>query len=57
MVTYRIVIVALLAAITLYYTGNPGEATAITIVFNAGGSAVYYGFERLWGSIEWGKGE
>ncbi len=55
MLSYRAVIVALLAAITFYFTGNAGEATAITIVFNVGGSLVYYGYERLWDSISWGK--
>jgi len=53
--TYRIVIAALLALITFYFTGNPGQTTVITIVFNVGGTAIYYGFERLWDSITWGK--
>jgi hypothetical protein len=25
------------------------------VVFNVGGAAIYYGFERLWDAIEWGK--
>jgi uncharacterized membrane protein len=47
--------VALLAGITFYYTGNAGEATTITILFNAGGTLVYYALERLWDSVEWGR--
>jgi len=49
------VIAALLALITFYFTGNPGTTTIITIVFNLGGAVVYYGFERLWDAINWGK--
>jgi uncharacterized membrane protein len=53
--TYRIVVIALLAAITFYFTGNAGEATVITILFNVGGSIAYYTFERLWDAIPWGR--
>jgi uncharacterized membrane protein len=52
---YRTVSIALLAAITYYYTGNAGEATTITILFNGGGALAYYGLERLWESIDWGR--
>jgi uncharacterized membrane protein len=54
-VTYRVVIFALLAAITYYYTGNAGETTVISIVFNVSGAVIYYFFERLWNAISWGK--
>lgn len=53
--TYRVIVIALLAAITYAFTGNAGETTVITVVFNIGGAAIYYGFERLWDVIEWGK--
>jgi len=53
---YRVVAIALLAAISYYYTGNAGEAGLITILFNASGTAAYYGLERLWESVEWGRG-
>lgn len=55
--TYRVVIFALLMAITYYYTGNAGETTVISIVFNVSGAAVYYLFERLWNAISWGKNQ
>ncbi len=55
MTTYRVAIIALLAAVTFYYAGNAGEATAITVVFNVIGSVLYYGYERLWDSISWGR--
>ena len=54
-ISYRIVVGALLALITFYFTGNPGTTTIITVLFNLGGAAVYYGFERLWDSINWGR--
>ena len=53
--TYRVVVIALLAVVTYAFTGNAGETTVITVVFNAGGAAFYYGFERLWDAVEWGK--
>ena len=49
------IVIALLAAVTYAFTGNAGETTVITVVFNIGGAAIYYGFERLWDAIEWGK--
>ena len=55
MLSYRVAVIALLAAVTFYFTGNAGEATAISIVFNVAGSVVYYGYERMWDSIAWGK--
>ena len=53
---YRVVAIALLAAISYYYTGNAGEAGLITILFNASGTVAYYGLERLWEAVEWGRG-
>ena len=53
--TYRIVIFALLAGITYYFTGNAGQTTIISIVFNVCGALVYYVYERLWNVIEWGR--
>ena len=54
-VVYRVWAVALLAAISYYFTGNAGEATTITILFNVGGTLAYYGLERLWASLDWGR--
>jgi uncharacterized membrane protein len=53
--TYRVVVFALLAVITYYYTGNAGETTVISVVFNVSGTVVYYVFERLWNAVSWGK--
>jgi uncharacterized membrane protein len=54
-VVYRVVAIALLAGISYYYTGNAGEAGLITILFNASGTIAYYGLERIWESVEWGR--
>jgi len=53
--TYRVVVFALLAAITFYFTGNAGQTTVIAVVFNVAGALVYYIFERLWNAITWGS--
>jgi len=55
-VVYRTVAIALLAGITFYYTGSAGEATVITLLFNVTGAIAYYGLERLWDAIQWGRG-
>jgi uncharacterized membrane protein len=52
---YRVIIIFLLAGITYYYTGNLGQTTNISILFNAGGTVIYYFWERLWDRISWGK--
>jgi len=54
-VVYRVWAIALLAAITYYYTGNAGEATTVTILFNLGATLAYYGLERLWESMNRGR--
>jgi uncharacterized membrane protein len=54
-VVYRVVAIALLALVGYVYTGNAGEATTISILFNAAGALAYYVIERLWESVEWGR--
>jgi uncharacterized membrane protein len=55
MVTYRVAAAALLAAVTFYVTGSTGLTGVVTLVFNVGGALVYYGVERLWDDIAWGR--
>jgi uncharacterized membrane protein len=55
MASYRIMVVVLLIVITYYFTGDLGQTTTISIVFNVAGSAIYYVYERMWGRIEWGR--
>lgn len=54
-IAYRAVATALLFAVTYAYTGNPGESTAISIVFNVLAAVAYYALERLWNVTDWGK--
>ena len=54
-VVYRTVAIALLAGIAYFYTGNAGEATTITVLFNVTGAIAYYGLERLWEAVHWGR--
>ena len=53
--SYRVAVAALLAGVTYGFTGNAGETTFITVVFNIGGTIVYYSYERLWDAIAWGR--
>jgi uncharacterized membrane protein len=52
---YRVIVGVMLALLTFYFTGNPGTTTIITVLFNVGGTAVYYGFERFWDTVNWGR--
>jgi uncharacterized membrane protein len=54
-IVYRMVAIAFLAALSYYLTGDAGEATTITILFNVGGTGAYYALERLWEYVEWGR--
>lgn len=55
MVTYRVAAAAFLAAVTYYATGSAALTGVVTLFFNVGGSFVYYGVERLWDDISWGR--
>ena len=52
---YRAVASALLAGITLAYTGSLVETGAITIIFTVTATIAYYLLERAWDSINWGR--
>ncbi len=54
-ITYRILAVALLAAITWIFTANTFETSAITIVYSVIATLVDYVHDRVWFRIEWGK--
>jgi uncharacterized membrane protein len=53
-VVYRIVAIVMLAVITYVFTGNLGETTVVSVLFNAGGALAYYGLERYWDGVHWG---
>jgi len=52
---YRSVAVVLLAGITYYYTGNLGESTIVTLLFNSTATIAYYALERAWDLVDWGR--
>ena len=52
---YRVAVAALLAGVAFYFTGDLEETGIITVVFNIGGALLYYGYERLWDAVNWGK--
>ena len=56
-IVYRVVAIALLAGITFYYTGSAGETGVITVLFNVIGTVAYYGLERIWEFVPWGRGK
>jgi uncharacterized membrane protein len=53
--SYRVLVIAILAVVTYAFTGDVGETTTITVVFNVAGTVAYYVYERLWDAINWGK--
>ena len=54
-VAYRAVAFVLLSVITYAYTGNIGESTSISVVFNITAAVAYYLLERAWNETDWGK--
>lgn len=54
MLTYRAILIVLLAVISWIFTGNLGQTTIITVVFSAAATAVYYIHERVWSNVRWG---
>lgn len=54
-VTWRIVGVVILGAITYLVTWDWGKTTGITAIFHGVRLVLYYWHERLWERIDWGK--
>ena len=54
-ITYRIIVTIVLAVISLVYTGNAFQATAITIVYSILATLVHYVHDRIWFKVKWGK--
>ena len=53
--SWRVVGILLLGAITYSITGNYEDTTIITILFHGIRFITYYIHERIWERIEWGK--
>ena len=54
-VTWRIVGVVILGAITYLVTWDWGKTTGITVIFHTVRLVLYYVHERLWERFTWGK--
>ena len=53
-ITYRVIAIVVLGAVSYLVTGNWKEVTAITILFNCIQVIIYYVHERIWRRIPWG---
>jgi len=56
-VTWRAIGIVLLFVIAWFMTEDVGQTTSITIIFNGIRVVLYYGFERLWERIKWGRND
>lgn len=54
-VVWRLMGIVILAVITWAYTKDVAEVTGITLIFHGIRFFLYYGHERLWNKIDWGK--
>jgi uncharacterized membrane protein len=52
-ISYRAILVVVLAVITYVYTGNLVQTSGITIIFSVVATLVYYAHERIWTKITW----
>lgn len=52
-VSYRGVVMAILAAVSWIFTADAGQTTIITIVYAALATIAYYGHEKIWARINW----
>lgn len=54
-VTWRLVGVFILAAITWEFTKSVEETTKVTVVFHGIRLVLYYWHERIWERVSWGR--
>jgi uncharacterized membrane protein len=54
-ITYRLIIIVLDVTAIYWLTGKLDVALGFMIVSNIYTSIAYYGHERLWDKIDWGK--
>jgi len=54
-ITFRAIAVAGTFLITWIIQGNVGEATGVTILVHLYLTAIYYGNERVWDRLGWGR--
>jgi len=54
-ITWRIIGIFILGAITWFFTHNWEKASLITISFHSIRLVLYYFHERYWDNVEWGR--
>ena len=54
-ITWRIVGIVILGAISYAFTHDWGKTTSITIIFHTIRLILYYFHERLWEAVSWGR--
>lgn len=53
--TWRVVGIVILGAVTYAFTGNAAASAGVTLIFNAIRLVLYYWHERIWERVEWGR--
>lgn len=53
--SYRVFATTLVFVIAFLYTGKFGSAAKIGVTAAVGKTVLYYGWERLWSNIAWGR--
>jgi len=54
---YRVLMVAVTVLVAYLFTGDTTDALQIGVAANVVKTATYYGYERLWARIAWGRNE
>ena len=54
-ISWRVVAFVVLSIVTYIFTGSIRETGAIALVYNVLQIGIYFGHERLWDRITWGK--
>jgi uncharacterized membrane protein len=52
---YRLLMVVITVLVAYIFTGKVTDAVNIGLVANVVKTGTYYGYERLWARIEWGR--
>jgi len=52
---YRALMVAITVAVAFAVTDDPAAALNIGVIANVIKTGTYYGYERLWARISWGR--
>jgi uncharacterized membrane protein len=54
-VLYRVLMVAVTIVVAYVFTGDAGVAVNVGIAANVVKTLTYYGYERAWDRVQWGR--